>query len=179
MSLSEEVQARLLPVLYKNHRGVIACRAILPKFVWYGDSQYHTGAQWFLRSDEPTGDPKTTKRDRDFALDGFLAIGEPQIERIWGDGSTARATKREAAVATLESAGYTYTEGAQLWRPPLGPAPDFEALDKRAALIAELRTQAHQCAIERQHTVADLLRQACAVIEAAHPLAKDKADAGA
>lgn len=30
-----------------------------------------------------------------------------------------------AAIRTLEAAGYTYNEGASLWRPPLGKRPDF------------------------------------------------------
>jgi hypothetical protein len=30
-----------------------------------------------------------------------------------------------AAIRTLENAGYTYTEGAELWRPPLGKPPAY------------------------------------------------------
>lgn len=30
-----------------------------------------------------------------------------------------------AAIRTLEAAGYTYNEGAQLWRPPLGKPPAY------------------------------------------------------
>lgn len=31
-----------------------------------------------------------------------------------------------AAAKTLRRMGYTYTEGADLWRPPLGQAPAFD-----------------------------------------------------
>lgn len=33
-----------------------------------------------------------------------------------------------AAVATLRQLGYTW-EGGELWKPPIGPAPDFEMRD--------------------------------------------------
>lgn len=46
--------------------------------------------------------------------------------------------KHEAAVKTLEAAGYTY-HGGELWKPPLGPsAKPF--LDRIAELEAALRT---------------------------------------
>ena len=34
-----------------------------------------------------------------------------------------------AAVSTLESLGYTYNEGAELWTPPLGKKPDWLDMD--------------------------------------------------
>ncbi|WP_321799768.1 hypothetical protein [Burkholderia sp. BCC1988] len=51
-----------------------------------------------------------------------------------------------AAVRTLETKGYTYTEGAELWRPPLGKAPAWLKHDTQAVhdVIAERRRQIEQ-----------------------------------
>lgn len=46
----------------------------------------------------------------------------------------------DAAVATLEALGYTH-EGGNLWKPPLGKAPDFNLLDTLHARIASLEGQ--------------------------------------
>jgi|GEM_PF-7081903 len=48
--------------------------------------------------------------------------------------------KKDAAVATLENLGYTH-EGGNLWKPPLGKAPDFNLLDTLHARIASLEAQ--------------------------------------
>ena len=45
-----------------------------------------------------------------------------------------------AAAATLESLGYTYTEGAARWRPPLGTPPDLAEIDRRRALAEVIET---------------------------------------
>ena len=37
-------------IVYKNHRGEIGTRCILPRKVWWGTSEYHEGAQWFLKA---------------------------------------------------------------------------------------------------------------------------------
>ncbi|MGE8446626.1 MAG: hypothetical protein ACN6O1_10445 [Comamonas sp.] len=48
--------------------------------------------------------------------------------------------KKDAAVATLENLGYTH-EGGNLWKPPLGKAPDSNLLDTLHARIASLEAQ--------------------------------------
>lgn len=45
--------------------------------------------------------------------------------------------KRLAAVRTLEFAGYTY-HGGEHWKPPLGPKPDFKALDRLREAAAKV-----------------------------------------
>lgn len=44
-----------------------------------------------------------------------------------------------AAEQTLLNLGYTY-QGGQLWKPPLGKAPDFDRNDSNAALLREIDT---------------------------------------
>lgn len=56
-----------------------------------------------------------------------------------GDPSPAAA---RAAAATLAHLGYTYAEGAALWRPPLGSPPDFGEIDRRRALALALESGA-------------------------------------
>lgn len=51
------------------------------------------------------------------------------------------ATTEHAAIATLKHLGYTHKEGAQLWKPPIGKAPDFSLLDTMHARIAELEAE--------------------------------------
>lgn len=43
-----------------------------------------------------------------------------------------------AARKTLEGMGYTYT-GGELWRPPLGPRPNFDLLELKDKEIKRLR----------------------------------------
>lgn len=50
------------------------------------------------------------------------------------------AKKQESAVATLKRLGYTDC-GGELWKPPIGNAPDFNLLDAANAQIAELQSQ--------------------------------------
>ena len=50
-------------VIYTNWRGETRERTITPQFIWYGESEYHKGKQWFLRAID------LEKADvRDFAL---------------------------------------------------------------------------------------------------------------
>ena len=46
----------------------------------------------------------------------------------------------KAAVATLEHLGYTY-HGGEMWKPPLGPAPNFSLIDQLHAEIDALKEQ--------------------------------------
>lgn len=49
---------------YRNHRGVVRFRRVLPIRLWYGNSIYHSGEQYFLRAyDLDKGGVK-----RDFAM---------------------------------------------------------------------------------------------------------------
>lgn len=50
-------------------------------------------------------------------------------------------TREGAAIKTLDFLGYTYSAGAEHWRPPVGEAPDFDLLD----LLAEMEAAAADC----------------------------------
>lgn len=56
--------------------------------------------------------------------------------------SAASYRKAMAAVATCEQLGYTH-EGGTLWRPPLGPKPDFAGIDRDRTLLGELLAVIH------------------------------------
>ena len=59
----------LIKLVYRNHAGRVAERAIEPINIWFGVSEYHPKepAQWFLRADDVDKDAK-----RDFALKDIL-----------------------------------------------------------------------------------------------------------
>lgn len=65
------------------------------------------------------------------AMIGFVPAGENHH------------TREGAAIKTLDFLGYTYSAGAEHWRPPVGEAPDFDLLD----LVAELEAAANDCPI--------------------------------
>lgn len=46
----------------------------------------------------------------------------------------------KAAIATLEHLGYTW-HGGEMWKPPLGPVPDFSLIDRLHAEIDALKEQ--------------------------------------
>jgi predicted DNA-binding transcriptional regulator YafY len=53
-TLFDIVQAQTQPerlcirLVYKNHRGETSERRILPTRVWFGETEWHPGAQWLL-----------------------------------------------------------------------------------------------------------------------------------
>ena len=51
--------------------------------------------------------------------------------------------KNTAAIATLERMGYTY-HGGELWKPPLGKAPDFDLIDRIHARMEAAEARASQ-----------------------------------
>lgn len=65
---------------------------------------------------------------------------EPQPCRACGAAPREATDARsgEAAIRTLERKGYTYHGGIE-WKPPLGPAPDFNLLAAKNAEIERLR----------------------------------------
>lgn len=52
----------------------------------------------------------------------------------------AEIERQRSAVHTLEKLGYTNC-GGELWKPPIGKAPDFNLIDSLRAEIARLREQ--------------------------------------
>ena len=66
------------------------------------------------------------------------AGSDPAVTTKGNDMGTA-----SAAITTLQNMGYTYQEGAELWKPPLGKRPDFERLDLALELIGVLSSAIH------------------------------------
>ena len=60
-----------LVFVYRNHRGEVAVRRVMPGRVWYGRTPWHPGACWLLRALDLDKD-----EERDFALDHILGWGE-------------------------------------------------------------------------------------------------------
>lgn len=73
-------EQKTLKVLYRNYRGEVSERHVMPVRIWYGVSPYHAeeGFQWFLEAmdlDKPAG-----QNMRDFAFKDL--VGENFIEAI-------------------------------------------------------------------------------------------------
>lgn len=62
-------KADTLRVLYRNYRGEIAPRNIVPIKLWYGSSEHHPEPQWFLSALD-----LDKAAQRDFALRDFLSM---------------------------------------------------------------------------------------------------------
>jgi predicted DNA-binding transcriptional regulator YafY len=43
------IRERTITVRYKNYRGEITLRHIVPKELWWGKTEYHPQEQWLLR----------------------------------------------------------------------------------------------------------------------------------
>lgn len=56
-----------IEIKYKNWKGVVSNRIIIPIYIWYGNSDFHQGNQWFL---EAFDIDKADKRD--FAIKDIL-----------------------------------------------------------------------------------------------------------
>ena len=55
--------SKLLHFNYTNYAGKRSERKVEPKKVWFGENEYHPGAQWFLTAYDPS-----RNADRDFAV---------------------------------------------------------------------------------------------------------------
>ena len=62
---------------YRNWRGEIAWRILIPKGIWYGKTEWHPQEQWFLKA-EDTRDGKI----KDFALCDFLGETDPAEPKL-------------------------------------------------------------------------------------------------
>jgi predicted DNA-binding transcriptional regulator YafY len=58
---------------YTNHRGERAERWILPEEMWFGESSYHDGPQWFVRAFD-----MQKFAHRDFAMSGIHGIRQTE-----------------------------------------------------------------------------------------------------
>lgn len=80
--------------------------------------------------------------DSDFDPDDMHEFGYDQIATELRS-QHAENVRLRAAERTLGALGYT-DNGGELWKPPLGPAPDFNLLDAKNHRIAELEAQLSQ-----------------------------------
>lgn len=52
--------------------------------------------------------------------------------------SEQQPTRERAAVRTLERLGYAF-HGAELWKPPIGPRPNFDLNDRLREALTKIR----------------------------------------
>lgn len=52
---------------YKNWKGALSTRKIIPIKIWYGESDYHASAQWFIRALDIE-----KQENRDFAIQNII-----------------------------------------------------------------------------------------------------------
>jgi predicted DNA-binding transcriptional regulator YafY len=63
-------------IRYRNHRGEIADRRILPRSLRFGASQWHPGQQWLLEATD-----LDKGQDRTFAMQDILAWSALAIDQ--------------------------------------------------------------------------------------------------
>ena len=68
-------------VTYRNHRGEVRLRRVLPRRIWFGAVEWHPGPQWLLEvHDIEKGEPRT------FAMNDILHWGPTEVPTD-GDGA--------------------------------------------------------------------------------------------
>lgn len=119
-----------VPVLYTNHRGETRVRQLAPSLapggplVWCNADQWHP-AGWRIRCLDAEA-----QHHRLYPIASILA---------WGAEAIEKRKRQISAENSLVALGWGHQAGTPLWRPSLGPAPDFEAADNRRQLAADLR----------------------------------------
>ena len=68
-------QPKAISVVYKNWRGEVGTRNIMPREVWYGSTQWHQAEQWFLRAYDVD-----KQVERDFAMCDIIKYGDGDIK---------------------------------------------------------------------------------------------------
>lgn len=73
--MSHAPEAKQLTFKYKNWRGDVATRTVIPDAIWFGVSEWHPEPQWFMRATD------VSKREiRDFALLDITFLTPEKIE---------------------------------------------------------------------------------------------------
>ena len=65
-----------VPIIYRNWRGEVAERRIVPAGWWHGSTEWHPEPQWLMTADEPDNGKR-----RDFAASGILAWGAEAVSQ--------------------------------------------------------------------------------------------------
>jgi hypothetical protein len=42
--------SQILTMVYKNYRGEVAVRRVLPKCIWFGQTEHHLQPQWLMNA---------------------------------------------------------------------------------------------------------------------------------
>ncbi|PZQ86048.1 MAG: hypothetical protein DI549_00630 [Ancylobacter novellus] len=56
-------EVKLLYFTYRNWRGEVSERSVVPLYVWHGATEWHPEAQWLLHAFDAS-----KRQDRDFAM---------------------------------------------------------------------------------------------------------------
>jgi predicted DNA-binding transcriptional regulator YafY len=74
-----DTDAPPLIFVYRNHRGVVSTRRVVPAGVWYGSSAWHTTEQWFLSAYD-----LDKAALRDFAFSDITLVDPTLFARMTG-----------------------------------------------------------------------------------------------
>jgi hypothetical protein len=58
----------IVAILYTNHRGETATRRVTPERIWFGETKWHEGEQWFL---DAIDEDRPGRYRRSFAMRGI------------------------------------------------------------------------------------------------------------
>ena len=65
--IDERADKNPIAFKYKNWKGKISNRIVIPIAIWYGNSDFHDGTQWFLKAYDYKKDA-----ERNFAIKDIL-----------------------------------------------------------------------------------------------------------
>lgn len=119
-----------LTFAYRNYRGEVAERRVIPKAIWHGSTQYHTEPQWLM-----TALDLDKQSDRDFAMRDMQPSGatsRPDKWLIWSnehrawwgpDSSGYRGIISHAGRYSFEEASAICKDGGRqrAWSESKGP----------------------------------------------------------
>lgn len=67
-------QPKSLSIVYKNWRGEVSSRNIMPIKVWYGSTDWYQTEQWFLKAQD-----LDKQVERDFAMCDIIKCGDDPV----------------------------------------------------------------------------------------------------
>ncbi len=91
-----------LTIKYKNYKGEIADRNIIPKELWFGATQWHPKEQWLLKAQD-----LDKNEERDFALVDIISINSVDVEN-----NTSESTDKNASQSLLAQGASEDSKGA-------------------------------------------------------------------
>lgn len=91
---------------YRNYKGEVQWRIILPIEIWYGSTEWHKGDQWFLKAFDPQ-----KGEQRDFALTDFLG---DRWDAAQANTNVALTDEFKALTARANALGYELCSKEQM-----------------------------------------------------------------